>query len=106
MKNLFAVLGLFFACTITALAQDTQKQDPRVLAKQELDILTKVIELDNAIANKLNNLLIYKHKEVAEFPEKKEELAKTMESKLENTLTVEQYTKVKKNKVVFNDLLY
>ena len=66
----------------------------------------KVIELDNAIAIKLNNLLIYKHKEVAKFPEKKEELAKTMESKLENTLTLEQYTKIKKNKVVFNDLLY
>jgi hypothetical protein len=50
--------------------------------------------------------LIYKHETLLKYPEQKSELAKTMEGKLKGTLTPEQFSKVKKDKVLFNDLLY
>lgn len=105
MKNLFAVLGLFFAFTFTSLAQDSANE-PIVLAKAELNALVKVVELDQQIVTGLNTLLIDKHRIVARNPEKKEDVAKIIASKLESTLTPEQFTKVKNNKVLFNNLLY
>lgn len=106
MKNLFAVVGLFFAFTITAFAQDAQKKDPRVLAKEEVHSLTKVINIENEVQIQLNDLMLYKHEMMTKFPEKKEAIAKDVEGKLEGTLTAEQFAKVKLNKVLFKDLLY
>ena len=106
MKNLFTVLGLFFAFTLTSFAQEEIQQKAAVSAKAELLALNKVVALDDQIATGLNSLLVYKHEMVARFPEKKEEVAKTIGSKLESTLTPEQFTKVKNNKVLYNDLLY
>lgn len=102
MKNLIPVIALFIAFTTCAFAQE----DARVLAKKELQLLSKLIELDNSVAVGLNDLLIYKHETVTRFPEKKEEVAATMESKLKGALTTEQFNKLKNNKVLFEDLLY
>ena len=66
----------------------------------------KVIELDHQLEIGLNSLLIYKHETVLKYPEQKAELAKTMEGKLKGSLTPEQFSKIKKDKVLFNDLLY
>lgn len=106
MKNIFTVIVLFFAFTNTVSAQETEKKDPYVFAKNELIALLKVVELDHQIEIALNNLLIYKHETLLKYPEQKAELAKTMEGKLKGTLTPEQFSKVKKDKVLFNDLLY
>jgi hypothetical protein len=106
MKNIFAVIVLFFAFTNIVSAQETEKKDPYVFAKNELNALLKVVELDHQIEIALNNLLIYKHETLLKYPEQKSELAKTMEGKLKGTLTPEQFSKVKKDKVLFNDLLY
>lgn len=106
MKNIFAVIVLFFAFTNIVSAQETEKKDPYVFAKNELNALLKVVELDHQIEIALNNLLIYKHETLLKYPEQKTELAKTMEGKLKGTLTPEQFSKVKKDKVLFNDLLY
>jgi len=106
MKNLITVIALFFTFTIGAFAQDSKKEDPKILAKRELHSLTKIIDLDNSVAIGLNDLLIYKHETVNRFPEKKEEVAATIENKLKSTFTAEQFLKIKNNKVLFEDLLY
>lgn len=106
MKNLFTVLVLFFAFSIGAVAQQAKQEDPKVLAKKELHALSKVIELDNQTATGLNDLLIYKHETVTRFPEKKQEVAATIESKLKTTLSPEVFAKVKSNKVLFEDLVF
>jgi hypothetical protein len=106
MKNIFAVFVLFFSFTCSVAAQETDKKDPLVLAKKELNELVNFIELDNKIVVIINDLLIYKHETVLKYPERKEEIATTIEAKLKGVLTSEQFSKVKKEKVLFNDLLY
>lgn len=106
MKNLFTVLGLFFAFTLTSFAQQDIANDARILAKAELNALTKVIDLQGDIFTGLNDLLIYKHEMVLRFPEKKEEVALTMESKLKSTFSADEFKMIKNNKVLYQDLLY
>jgi hypothetical protein len=97
---------LFFAFSTNASAQDTKQKDPNVLAKNELIALKKVVELENDLANAINSLLLYKHESVLKSPEMKEEMAATIDGKLKGTFTPEIYSKIKKNKVLYNDLLY
>lgn len=106
MKNIFGVFVLFFAFTCSVFAQETDKKDPLVLVKKELNALGNFIELDNEIVIIIKDLLIYKHETVSKYPERKEEIATTIEAKLKGILTSEQFSKVKKEKVLFNDLLY
>ncbi len=106
MKKIFAVMVLFFACNTSASAQDTKQKDPNVLAKNELIALNKAIELENDLANAINSLLLYKHETLLKSPEMKEEMAATIDGKLKGTFSPEQYAKIKKNKVLYNDLLY
>ena len=47
MKKLFAVIALFFAFTIGASAQETQKSDIFALAKQDAAELTSALKLNN-----------------------------------------------------------
>ncbi len=106
MKKIFIVMVLFFAFSTNASAQDTKQKDPNVLAKNELIALKKVVELENDLANAINSLLLYKHESVLKSPEMKEEMAATIDGKLKGTFTPEIYSKIKKNKVLYNDLLY
>lgn len=106
MKNIFSVFVLFFASTCGVFAQESENKDPLVLAKNELISLTKVIEIDNEKAIIINDLLIYKHEMVLKNHDRKEEVASTIEDKLKGVLTSEQFSKVKKEKALFNDLLY
>jgi hypothetical protein len=106
MKNIFAISVLFFAFTCNVAAQESDKKDPLVLAKKELNALGNFIELDNEVVIIINGLLIYKHETVLKYPERKEDVAATIEDKLKGVLTSEQFSKVKKDKVLFNDLLY
>ena len=103
MKNIFAVFVLFFAFTCSVSAQESDKKDPLVLAKKALG---NFIELDNEIVIIINGLLINKHETVLKYPERKEDVAATIEAKLKGVLTSEQFSKVKKEKALFNDLLY
>lgn len=106
MKKIFAVMVLFIACYTSASAQNTKQKDPNVLAKNELIALNKVIQLENDLANAINSLLLYKHETVLKSPEMKEEMAATIDGKLKGTFSPEIYAKIKKNKVLYNDLLY
>ena len=106
MKKIFAVMVLFIACYTSASAQDTKQKDPNVLAKNELIALNKVIQLENDLANAINSLLLYKHETVLKSPEMKEEMAATIDGKLKGTFSPELYAKIKKNKVLYKDLLY
>lgn len=106
MKKIFAVMVLFIACYTSASAQDTKQKDPNVLAKNELIALNKVIQLENDLANAINSLLLYKHETVLKSPEMKEEMAATIDGKLKGTFSPEIYAKIKKNKVLYNNLLY
>ncbi|WP_396210138.1 hypothetical protein [Flavobacterium sp.] len=106
MKKIFFGMVLFFACITSASAQDTKLKDPNVLAKNELNSLMKVIEIDNNLAITINSLLLYKHETVLKSPERKEEIAITIDDKLKGIFLPEQYAKIKKNKVLYNDLLY
>ena len=101
MRKLFAVIAFFFATTIGANAQE----DPNVLAKIELNLLSKVVDLENSSAMIINDLLIYKHESNAKFPENKKLVAQTIEDKLKGILTPEQFEKVKSNKKLFEDLI-
>lgn len=106
MKKLLGVLGLFLVCSASGLAQEAQKNDPRELAKKELLLLNKAISIDNDLAVKINELLIYKHENVALSPERKEELASMIEGKLKGSLTPDQFSKLKANQVLLKDLKY
>jgi hypothetical protein len=106
MKKIFAVVVLFFAFTNNGSAQETKQKDPNVLAKNELIALTKVIDIENDLANAINSLLLYKHETVFKSPEMKEEMAAMIDGKLKGTFTPEVYSKIKKNKVLYKDLLY
>lgn len=106
MKNIFVVFVLFFAFTCSVPAQESDKKNPLVLAKKELNELVNFIEIDNEIVIIINDLLIYKHETFNKFPERKEETAATIEAKLKGILTSDQFVKIKKNKSLFNDLLY
>ena len=106
MKKIFAVVVLFFAFTNNGSAQETKQKDPNVLAKNELIALNKVIQLENDLANAINSLLLYKHETVLKSPEMKEEMAATIDGKLKGTFTPEVSSKIKKNKVLYKDLLY
>jgi hypothetical protein len=106
MKNILGVIGLFLVCSASGLAQEIKKNDPKELAKKELLGLNKAITIDSNLAGKINELLIYKHENVAVSPERKEELAAMIEGKLKGSLTPEQFSKLKSNQVLFNDLKY
>lgn len=105
MKNIFAIAFLFMFANC-AFAQESEQKNPLVLAKQELNELIKVIEIDNEKVININDLLIYKHEMTLKYPERKEELAKTMEEKLKGILTPDEFKKIKGNKKLFKDLLY
>jgi hypothetical protein len=106
MKNIFAIIVLFLAFTNAVAAQESNKKDPNILAKNETNLILKSILLDNEIVILINGLLIYKHETVLKYPERKEEVALTISDKLKGILTTEQFSKIKKDKVLFNDLLY
>lgn len=106
MKKTIGLLSLVFALSISANAQENAKNDPRFLAKNELKALTAEIELNNDLAVLINDLLIYKHENVAKSPAQKEEIATMIEGKLKGSLTPEQFEKVKKNKTLLKDLKY
>lgn len=106
MKNTATVIALYFTFSAFVYAQKVNQEDPKVLAKKELTSLLKFVDLDNNVLLNINDLLIYKHETVNNFPEKKEEIASTIEGKLKGTLTSDQFIKIKNNKSLFDDLLY
>ena len=107
MKNLITVIALFFTFTIGAFAQDSKKEDPKILAKRELHSLTKIIDLDNSVAIGLNDLLIYKHVNLAKATSDKErnEVYSIMKSKIEGSLSPDQLKKLKSNKALYDNLI-
>jgi outer membrane usher protein FimD/PapC len=108
MKKIIAAFVLFFAVSLTANAQEEKKSnDPLVLAKNELNALVKVIQLDNEVENGLYKLLVYKHETLAKSTTdvERNEVYKIMKDKISGTLTPEQLTTLKSNKELYNDLL-
>ncbi len=102
MKNLLAVLGLFFAFTLTSFAQDAHM----ILAKKEAESLLKVVDLNSNNQDIFLDLMIKKHEMLAKNPRDKKNIAAAIASKLEGLFTAEELAQVKNNKSLYKDLLH
>ena len=106
MKKLFAVIALFFAFTIGASAQETQKGDIFALAKRDAAELTAALKLNNDVSEKVYQIFIHKHKSLAVNPteEEKKDLFKRIRKEIKGMLTHDQLVLLEQNSKVFNNL--
>lgn|SRR5574343_130715 len=106
MKKLFAVIALFFAFTIGASAQETQKGDIFTLAKKDATELTAALQLNEDVSERVYQIFIHKHKSLAVNPteEEKKDLFKRIRTEIKDMLTKEQLVLLEKNSAVFNKL--
>ena len=107
MKKIIAAFIMIFAFCFTVSAQEKEEVNPQILAKTELNALSKVISLDNEIQVGLYKLLVYKHETLAKATSNQEKVKMydIMESKLNSTLTPEQMITLKNDKKLYKDLI-
>ena len=107
MKKIIFSLVLFFAFSAFSFAQDQKSNDPKMLAKLELNELVKVIPLESNLENGLYDLLVYKHVNLAKATSDKErnEVYSIMKSKIDGSLSPEQLRKLKSNKALYDNLI-
>ena len=107
MKKIIFSLVLFFAFSDLSFAQDKKSDDPKMLAKLELNELVKVIPLESNLENGLYDLLVYKHVNLAKATSDKErnEVYSIMKSKIDGSLSPEQLRKLKSNKALYDNLI-
>ena len=107
MKKIIFSLVLFLAFSTLSFAQDKKSDDPKMLAKLELNELVKVIPLESNLENGLYDLLVYKHVNLAKATSDKErnEVYSIMKSKIEGSLSPEQLKKLKSNKALYDNLI-
>jgi len=106
MKKLLAVIALFFAFTIGASAQETQKGDIFQLAKKDATELTSVLKLDSEVSERVYQIFIHKHKSLAVNPsdEEKKDLFGRIRKEIKGLLKQEQLVLLEQNSKVFNKL--
>lgn len=107
MKKIIFSLVLFFTLSIVSFAQEQKSNDPKMLAKLELNELVKEIPLENSLENSMYSLLVYKHETLAKATSEKEknEVYATMKSKIEGSLSADQLKKLKNNKALYENLI-
>ena len=107
MKKIIFSLVLFLAFSTLSFAQDKKSDDPKMLAKLELNELVKVIPLESNLENGLYDLLVYKHVNLAKATSDKErnEVYSIMKSKIDGSLSPEQLKKLKSNKALYDNLI-
>ena len=107
MKKIIFSLVLFLAFSTLSFAQDKKSDDPKMLAKLELNELVKVIPLESNLENGFYDLLVYKHVNLAKATSDKErnEVYSIMKSKIDGSLSPEQLKKLKSNKALYDNLI-
>jgi hypothetical protein len=107
MKKIIFSLVLFFAFSALSFAQDKKSDDPKMLAKLELNELIKEIPLESNLENGMYDLLVYKHVMLAKATSDKDrnEVYEIMKNKLKGTFTPEQLNKLKNNKKLYENLI-
>jgi hypothetical protein len=107
MKKLFLTLSLFFALTIGANAQDT-KIDPAQAAKKEVSVLSDIVGLTDQQTTDLFRLYEQKYQLLADpkmSAERKSEMNRIVELKVQATLTQEQNKKLAEGKQRFDKIM-
>lgn len=107
MKKIIFSLVLFFALSAISFAQEQKSNDPKMLAKLELNELVKEIPLESSLENSMYSLLVYKHETLAKATSEKEknEVYAIMKSKIEGSLSPGQLKKLKNNKSLYENLI-
>lgn len=107
MKKTIFTLVFFFALSIVSFAQEQNSNDPKMLAKLELNELVKEIPLESSLENSMYSLLVYKHETLAKATSEKEknEVYAIMKSKIEGSLSQGQLKKLKNNKSLYENLI-
>lgn len=107
MKKLFLTLSLFFALTIGANAQDT-KIDPAQAAKKEVAVLSDIVGLTDQQTTDLFRLYEQKYQLLADpkmSAERKTEMNRIVDLKVQATLTQEQNKKLAEGKQRFDKIM-
>lgn len=107
MKKIFAILALFLAFSISAMAQEGQK-NPDTAAAADLATLSKVIPVSKASERQIKEAFYAKHKFLTQADltaEQKAQISTETEAKLSELLTPEQFRKLKANRELFNKLV-
>jgi hypothetical protein len=106
MKKLFFTLSLIFALSLSANAQD-RKAVPQELAKKEVSTLAEMVGLTSQQTEDLYRLFEQKYVTLADpamSAERKAEMSRIVDMKLEATLTGAQIEKLKANKKEYEAL--
>lgn len=107
MKKIFAILALFLAFSINAIAQEGQK-NPDTAAAADLAALSKVIPVSKASEKEIKEAFYAKHKFLNQSDltaEQKTQIATETEAKLSELLSPEQFRKLKANRELFKKLV-
>lgn len=107
MKKLIFTLSLFFALTLSASAQDS-KMSPEALAKKEVTTLSEIVGLTGSQPADLYRLFEQKYQTLADknlSAERKAEVNRIVELKLQATLTEEQNKKYAAGKAEYDKVM-
>lgn len=108
MKKIFAILALFFAFSISAIAQDVQKNIDTATAA-DFAALNKVIPVPKKAERDIKEAFYAKHKLLTQTDltaEQKTQISTETETKLSELLSPEQFKKLKANKELFKKLVH
>jgi CHASE1-domain containing sensor protein len=108
MKKLIAISVLFFAFTLSGVAQEKMEEsNPSSLAKKEAYLVKDFLKLEDSKVKDLYRLLEHKHNMFLEnkSEDSRKQVSAIILAKLEATLNSAELEKLKKNKVLLNDLL-
>lgn len=109
MKKIISLFILFLSFSFSVNAQETNKEDAKTLATNDLKALTEFLTLDDQSKKSFYGLFLNKHKKLANgVKEEKEkaELANIISLKIESSLSSEQFLKLKNNKELFEKLTH
>lgn len=107
MKKLFFTLSLLFAFAINASAQDS-KMSAEALAKKEVSTLSELVGLTGTQTTDLYRLFEQKYQTLADknlSAERKTEVIRIVELKLQATLTEEQNKKYAAGKAEYDKVM-
>ncbi|WDO13154.1 hypothetical protein MH928_00280 [Flavobacterium sp. WW92] len=107
MKKIFAILALFLAFSISAVAQEGQK-NPDTAAAADFAALNKVVPISKASEREIKEAFYAKHKFLTQTDltaEQKAQISTETEAKLAELLSPEQLKKLKANRELYKKLV-
>lgn len=102
MKKIFKLIVLFFAFSITAVAQDKNITEK---AKSESLELSQSLNLDGEKTAKVYDILLHKHKSLTQLnlnEQEKKELRTRIRKEIKTLLSQPEMVLLEKNATVFN----